>query len=117
MFGAAAGLIPPFQLGPVVFDNFTLGGWLCASLDVGIILNLTFRFTEVTQQPGSHAGDGAATDNAGSQPGGGGGGAAAVSFAGVWACIAFFFVFGLRTSAGGAPFSPLPGGGGESRRR
>jgi len=92
MFGAAAGLIPPFQLGPVVFDNFTLGGWLCASLDVGIILNLTFRFTEVTQQPGSHAGDGAATDNAGSQPGGGGGGAAAVSFAGVWACIAFFFV-------------------------
>lgn len=88
MFGAAAGLIPPFQLGVVVFDNFTLGGWLCASLDVGIILNLTFRFTEITQQPELHAGDGAPASASAAQPGS----AAAFSVPGVWACIAFFFV-------------------------
>ena len=91
-FGAAVGLLHPFHIGPLAFNNFTLAGWFCALLDLLILVNLSFRFNEIKPE----AREGSTPSKKGS---GGGGGRSDPSGApsdrtltGVWACIAFFFV-------------------------
>lgn len=88
MFGAAAGLIPAFHIGDVLFDTYTLGGWLCALLDLGIMTNLWLRFTETKLQTKP----GAELEAARGMEEGGKAKARRPRVIGVWACIAFFFV-------------------------